>query len=107
MANQDELIAKIRDLAKREEMFLIRAMKIGAQAAIMRAKEERFLAEASELESQRFELSLEYNRKKNPCPKILAQAEEALGRKLTVDEIFEIERMYAQKTAKHSANTTH
>jgi hypothetical protein len=107
MSNQDELIAKIRDLAKREEMFLIRAMKIGAQAAIMRAKEERFLAEARELEAQRFELSLEYNRKKNPCPKILAQAEEALGRKLTVDEIFEIERMYAQKTAKHSAHTAH
>ena len=103
---QDELLAKIRELAKREEMFHIRAMKIGAQAAIMRAKEERFLAEARELEAQRFELSLEYNRAKNPCPKLLADVEAKLQRKLTVDEIFEIERMYAEKV-KHSTHTAH
>ena len=107
MANQSELIAKIRELVKREEIFRIRAMKIGAQAAIMRAKEERFLAEAQELEAQRFELSLEYNRAKNPCPKLLADVESKLERKLTVDEIFEIERLYAEKVAKHSTHTAH
>ena len=102
-----ELIDEIRLLVKAEEQLLIRASKKGCEAAMLRAKEEQLLNEAKQCETRRYELSLEYNRLKNPCPKILAEVEAKLQRKLTVDEIFEIERMYAQKTTKHSTITAH
>ena len=102
-----ELIERIRSLVKQEEQLLLRASKKGCEAAMLRAKEEQLLYEAKQCEGERYRLSLEYNHLKNPCPKILAEVENKLQRKLTVDEIFEIERMYAQKTTKHSTVTAH
>lgn len=102
-----ELIESIRALVKQEEQLLLRASKKGCEAAQLRAKEEQLLNEAKKCEGERYKLSLEYNRLKAPCPKIIAEVETKLQRKLTVDEIFEIEKLYAKKTTRHSAVTAH
>jgi hypothetical protein len=102
-----ELIERIRLLVKQEERLLLHASKKGCEAAMLRAKEEALLYKARQCEGERYRLSLEYNRLKNPCPKILAEVETKLQRRLTVDEIFEIERMYAAKITKRTAVTAH
>ena len=99
----DNLINEINKLRRAESTVLARASKYGVIAAEARAKEVNLIAEARVIQNERYKLSLEYNKIKNPCPDVLAQAEKALGRRLTYEEVIEIEQVYAKKTNRTSS----
>lgn len=98
------LTDEINHLLEQENNLRKKANEIGLRCAELRAKESALIYEAKQIETRRYELALEYNRVKKPCPQILLSAEKALGRKLTIDEIFEIERIYAEKTQRNRSD---
>jgi len=93
----EELSKLIYDSARIETEYRKRARALGIRAAKLFARESKWLEKATAIAQKRHEYAVEYNKIKNPCPEVIISAEKALGRKLTIDEVFEIEAAYAKK----------
>lgn len=101
MSKMNDLIAKINELRRKEVYEMQKAGQYALAISKLKAKQLKCIEHAKKYFAERKEVALEYHRIKPQCNRLLAMAEKELGRKLSYDEVVEVEKFYAEKAAKH------
>lgn len=101
MSKIDQLVAQINVLKRREVYEMQKAGQFALAIAKLKAKQLKHIEQAKKYFAERKEVALEYHRIKPKADRLLIMAEKELGRKLTYDEVVEVERFYAEKAIKH------
>lgn len=97
MSNLEELLSQIKSLQRDEESLRKEAAELDSELMKLTIKKYHIMNRAREIEEERHALAYQYHEIKTRCPNILILAEKAIGRRLTLEEVQEVELAYAKK----------
>ena len=106
MNKLEDLLKQMKLLQEEEENLRKEATDLDSQIMKLMVKKYHIMTDAKSIKEKRYSLAIQYHEIKTRCPSILILAEKAIGRRLTLEEVQEVELAYAKKVS-NSTNISH